>query len=69
MKHLFLCGLVHFFLSCASNKINDINFTDEARAKLNIIVKGCSYQLCFGSGITVMTKDGNYSVDFTTFIS
>lgn len=59
MKPLFLCGLF-IFLSCTSNKIDDINCTQEARAGLNITVKDAVSNQVLGNGITVTAKDGNY---------
>ncbi|MHB1146168.1 MAG: carboxypeptidase-like regulatory domain-containing protein [Lutibacter sp.] len=60
MKSLYLCSLF-IFLSCSSNKIDDIPCTMEARAGLNITVKNAVTNQLLSSGITVNAKDGNYT--------
>ncbi len=60
MKTLLLCSLI-IFLSCTSNKIDDINCTQEARAGLNITVKNAVTNQVLGAGISVIAKDGNYT--------
>jgi hypothetical protein len=59
MKAILLCSLF-IFLSCTSNKINDINCTEEARAGLNITVKDAVSNQFLGEGITVKATYGNY---------
>ncbi|MDF1517924.1 MAG: hypothetical protein RQ864_08430 [Lutibacter sp.] len=48
-------------LSCTSNKINDIQRTEEARTGLNITVKNAANNQILGTGITVIAKDGTYT--------
>lgn len=60
MRTLLLCSLF-VFLSCTSNKINDIQCTEEARAGLNITVKNAVSNKVLGAGIKVIAKDGNYT--------
>lgn len=60
MRTLLLCSLF-IFLSCTSNKINDIQCTEEARAGLNITVKNAVSNQVLGTGIKVIAKDGNYT--------
>lgn len=60
MKALLLCSVL-FFLSCTSNKIDDIPCTEEARAGLNITVKNAGTNQILGEGITVKATDGNYT--------
>lgn len=66
MKHLFLYSLF-IFLSCTSNKIDDINCTQEARAGLNITVKNAVTNQILSTGITVIAKDGNYTETLELF--
>ena len=60
MKTLLFCSLF-IFLSCTSNKIDEIQCTEEARAGLNITVKNAVRNQILGTGITVIAKDGNYT--------
>lgn len=60
MRTIFLCSLF-VFLSCTSNKIDDINCTQEARAGLNITVKNAVTNQILGTGITVTAKDESYT--------
>ena len=60
MKTLLFCSLF-LFLSCTSNKIDEIQCTEEARAGLNITVKNAVSNQVLGTGIKVIAKEGNYS--------
>lgn len=60
MKTLLFCSMF-IFLSCTSNKNNDIPCTEEARAGLNITVKNAVTNQILGEGITVKATDGNYT--------
>jgi len=60
MKSLLLCSLF-VFLSCTSNKIDEIQCTEEARAGLNITVKNAANNQVLGTGIKIIAKDGNYT--------
>lgn len=60
MRTLLLCSLI-IFLSCTSNKNNDIQCTEEARAGLNITVKDAVTNQILGEGITVKASEGNYT--------
>ncbi len=60
MKILFFCSFL-IFLSCTSNKIDDISCTEEARAGLNVTVKDAITNQVLGNGITVTAKDINYT--------
>lgn len=60
MKTLLFCSLF-VFLSCTSNKIDEIQCTEEARAGLNITVKNAVSNQVLGAGIKVIAKEGNYT--------
>lgn len=56
---LIICLFI--FLSCTSNKTDEIQCTEEARAGLNITVKNAVNNQILGEGITVKATDGNYT--------
>lgn len=60
MKTFLLCSIL-IFLSCTSNKTDEIQCTEEARAGLNITVKNAVTNQILGTGITVKATDGNYT--------
>jgi hypothetical protein len=66
MKSLLIICLF-IFLSCTSNKIDDIPCTEEARAGLNITVKNAVTNQILGEGITVKATDGNYTETLELF--
>jgi hypothetical protein len=59
MKTLYVCS-IFLFLSCTFNNTDEIQYTEEARAGLNITVKNAVTNQVLGNGITVTAKDGNY---------
>lgn len=66
MKAILLCSLF-VFLSCTSNKIDEIQCTEEARAGFNITVKDAVTNQLLSSGITVIAKDGTYTETLELF--
>lgn len=66
MRSLLLCSLF-VFLSCTSNKIDDIQCTEEARAGLNITVKNAVNNQVLSTGITIIAKDGTYTETLELF--